>query len=53
MYATYMTFTYSWSKEYIGNGTVSFHNFKSRNFKLSFSNPESKYVAYLPVLSRT
>ena len=32
--------------------TVSFHNFKSQNFKLSVSNPESKYVAYLSVLSR-
>ena len=25
--------------------TVSFHNFKSQNFKLSVSNPKSKYVA--------
>ena len=33
-------------------GTVSFHNFKSRNFKLSVSNPKSKYVAYLFVLSQ-
>ena len=32
--------------------TVSFHNFKSQNFKLSVSNPKSKYVAYLSVLSR-
>ena len=32
--------------------TVSFHNFKSHNFKLSVSNPKSKYVAYLSVLSR-
>ena len=32
--------------------TVSFHNFKSQNFKLSVSNPKSKYVAYLFVLSR-
>ena len=32
--------------------TVSFHNFKSRNFKLSVSNPKSKYVAYLSVLSQ-
>ena len=31
--------------------TVSFHNFKSQNFKLSVSNPKSKYVAYLSVLS--
>ena len=33
-------------------GTVSFHNFKSQNFKLSVSNPKSKYVAYLSVLSQ-
>ena len=32
--------------------TVSFHNFKSQNFKLSVSNPKNKYVAYLSVLSR-
>ena len=32
--------------------TVSFHNVKSQNFKLSVSNPESKYVAYLSILSR-
>ena len=32
--------------------TVSFHNFKSQNFKLSVSNPKSKCVAYLSVLSR-
>ena len=32
--------------------TVSFHNFKSQNFKLSVSNPKSKYVAYVSVLSR-
>ena len=31
--------------------TVSFHNFKSQNLKLSVSNPKSKYVAYLSVLS--
>ena len=33
--------------------TVSFHNFKSQNFKLRVSNPKSKYVAYLSVRSRT
>ena len=33
-------------------GTVSFHNFKSQNFKLSVSKPKSKYVAYLSVLSK-
>ena len=32
--------------------TVSFHNFKSQNFKSSVSNPKSKYVAYLSVLSQ-
>ena len=32
--------------------TVSFHNFKSQNFKLNVSNPKSKYVAYLSVLSQ-
>ena len=32
--------------------TVSFHNFKSQNFKLSVSNPKNKYVADLSVLSR-
>ena len=33
--------------------TVSVHNFKSQNFKLSVSNPKSKYVAYLSVLSQS
>ena len=32
--------------------TVSFHNFKSQKFKLSVSNPKSKYVACLSVLSQ-
>ena len=32
--------------------TVSFHNFKSQNFKLSVSNPKNKCVAYLSVLSQ-
>ena len=32
--------------------TVSFHNFKSQNLKLSVSNPKSKYVSYLSVLSQ-
>ena len=32
--------------------TVSFHNVNSYIFKLSFSNPKSKYVAYLSVLSQ-
>ena len=31
---------------------VSFHNFKSQNFKLSVSNPKSKYVVYVSVLSQ-
>ena len=35
-----------------GRLTVSFHNFKSQDFKLSVSNPKSKYVAYSSVLSR-
>ena len=33
-------------------GTVSFHNFKSQIPKLSVSNPRSKYVDYLSVLSQ-
>ena len=37
---------------YLLKRTVSFHNFKSQNFKLSVSNPESRYVAYLSVLSQ-
>ena len=32
--------------------TVSFHNFKSQDFKLSVSNPKNIYVSYLYVLSR-
>ena len=32
--------------------TVSFHNFKSQHFKSSVSNPKSKYVAYLHILSQ-
>ena len=32
--------------------TVNFHNFKSQNCKLSVSNPKSKYVAYVSVLSQ-
>ena len=32
--------------------TVSFHNFKLQNLKLSVSNPKNKYVAYLSVQSR-
>ena len=31
---------------------VSFHNFKSQNFKLSVSNPKNKHLAYLSVLSQ-
>ena len=31
--------------------TVSFHNFKSQDFKLSVSNPKNKYVVYSSVLS--
>ena len=32
--------------------TVSFHNFKSQNFKLSVSNPKNEHVAYVSVLSQ-
>ena len=32
--------------------TVTCHNFKSQKNKLSVSNPKSKYVAYLSVLSQ-
>ena len=32
--------------------TVSFHNFKSQNFKSSVSIPKNKYVAYVSVLSQ-
>ena len=39
-------------RSYVLTYTVSFPNFKSQNFKLSVSNPKSKYVAYVPVLSR-
>ena len=35
-----------------GCPTVSFHNFKSQNFKLRVSNPKSKYVVYLSILSQ-
>ena len=31
---------------------VSFHNFKSLNFKLSVSNPKKQYVVYVSVLSQ-
>ena len=34
------------------HGTVSFYKFKSQNFRLSVSNPKSKSVAYLSVLSQ-
>ena len=37
----------SLGRHYLSNATVSFHN-----FKLSVSNPKSKYVAYLSVLSQ-
>ena len=32
--------------------TVSFHNFKSNEIKLSVSNPKNKHVVYLSVLSQ-
>ena len=38
--------------KYWYESTVSFHNFKSQNVKLSVSNPKNKYVAYLSVLSQ-
>ena len=34
------------------SSTVSFHNFKSQNLKLSVSNPKSKHVACVSVLSQ-
>ena len=34
------------------NATVSFHNFKSQNFKLSVSNPKNTYASYLCVRSQ-
>ena len=39
-------------KAYSRRTTVSFHNFKSQSFKLSISNPKSKYVAYVSLLSQ-
>ena len=36
----------------VRGATVSFHSFKSQNFKLSVSNAKSKYVAYSSVLSQ-
>ena len=41
-----------WTPNRIHPLTVSFHNFKSRIFKLSVSNPKNKYVAYVSVLSQ-
>ena len=40
------------STQQVGGDTVSFHNLKSQNFKLSISNPKSTHVAYLSVLSQ-
>ena len=37
---------------YRRRSAVSFHNFKSQNFKLSVSNPKNKYVAYWSILSQ-
>ena len=37
---------------YIYMYTVSFHNLKSQNVKLSVSNPKSKYAAHLSILSQ-
>ena len=36
----------------LNTSTVSFHHFKSQKIKLSVSNPKSKHVAYLSVLSQ-
>ena len=36
----------------VSQSTVSFHNFKSQNFKLCVSNPKSKYVAFVSVQSQ-
>ena len=46
------THSNSSSISYRDSETVSCHNFKSRNFKLSVSNPKSRYAAYLSVLSQ-
>ena len=40
------------SRQRFRSPTVSVHNFKSQILKLSVSNPKSKYVAYLSVLSQ-
>ena len=45
-------FSYLQQLENAYRATVSFHNFRSTNFKLSVSNPKNKYVAYLSVLSQ-
>ena len=43
----------SWSmRNTVLHSTVSFHIFKSQNLWLSVSNPKSKYVAHLSVLSQ-
>ena len=38
--------------EILLTNTVSFHHFKSQSFKLNVSNPKSKYVDYLSVMSQ-
>ena len=58
MHAYIHTYMHAYIGSFVGNLlgwglsgiTVSFYNFKSQNFKLSVSNPKSKYVAYLSVL---
>ena len=45
-------YMYMYMHMYMYVYTVSFHNFKSQNFKLSVSNPKNKYVAYVSVLSQ-
>ena len=44
--------TYYITSGYTLCDTITFHNFKSQDFKLSVSNPKNKYVAYVSVLSQ-
>ena len=52
MYYVYIYILCVYRYIYVYMHAVSFHNFKSQNFKLRVSNPKSKYVVYLSVLSR-
>ena len=49
---TWLQQMFAYSAGHMLTITVSFHNFKSQEFKLSVSNPKGKYVAYLSVLSQ-